>query len=358
MNMVETLIDVFRNTLMITCFVIVIMLFIELLNVFTSGKWSHWLSHYKPLQVVIASILGLIPGCFGGFAVVGMWTHGAISFGSLVAAMISSVGDEAFVMLVQMPGKALFMFGILFVIAIAAGFLIDGVGLKVNLPSQLKQHLVVHEHEQISLSVSFRNWKSNFRKPSFTRILLITGVSLFIIGMLYGYFEHDHGHLDAGQLRLPFEEKWFNSIFLGLAIIVLFTFFIVDDHFLQEHLWKHIIKQHVPKIALWTFGALLLISFLFSSVDLLNWVKDNTVWIILIAVLVGLIPESGPHLVFVTLFISGSIPFSILLANSITQDGHSSLPLLAESKKGFLTTKLVNAMIGLLAGYTGYLFGF
>jgi len=356
--MLETLIDVFRNTLMITSFVIVIMLIIELLNVFTQGTWSHWLNHYKSLQVIIGSLLGLIPGCFGGFAVVGMWTHGAISFGSLVAAMISSVGDEGFVMLVQMPEKALFMFGILFVIAIAIGLLIDGLGLNIKLPNQMKQHLVLHEHEQISLKGTFHNWKSNFKQPSFTRILLITGVVLFILGMVSGYFEHDHASNHLNQIRMPFEESWFNSIFLGLATIVLFTFLFVNDHFLDEHLWKHIIKQHVPKIALWTFGALLFIAFFVNSTEMLEWVKDNPFLIVLIAVLVGIVPESGPHLVFVTLFVSGGIPFSVLLANSITQDGHSSLPLLAESKKGFLATKLINVMIGLLVGYSGFLFGF
>lgn len=358
--MFETLTEVFRNTLMITSFVIVIMLIIELLNVFTHGSWSHWLGHYKPIQVIIASLLGLIPGCFGGFAVVGMWTHGAISFGALVAAMISSVGDEAFVMIVQMPEKALFLFGILFIISIVIGLVIDRLGIKVKRPDYMSNHLIVHDHEQISIKESFKEWKINFKQPSFTRILLITGVGLFIIAMLFGFFEHEHGHEheNVGQLRMPFEESWFNSIFIGLAFVVLFTFLFVSDHFLEEHLWKHIIKQHVPKIALWTFGALLFIAFFVNSADMLAWVKDNPLLIILIAVMVGIIPESGPHLVFVTLFVSGGIPFSVLLANSITQDGHSSLPLLAESKNGFLITKLINVIIGLIAGYSGFLLGF
>ena len=79
---------------------------------------------------------------------------------------------------------------------------------------------------------------------------------------------------------------------------------------------------------------------------------------ILIAVLVGLIPESGPHLVFVALYASGLVPFSVLLASSISQDGHSSLPLLAETKKGFLKAKLVNMIIGLIVGYGAYLLNF
>ncbi|MDP4277120.1 MAG: putative manganese transporter [Bacteroidota bacterium] len=384
--MLETLYDVLRNTLMITSFVIVIMLFIELLNVFTQGKWSHWLSHYKPLQVVVAATLGLIPGCFGGFAAVSMWTHGALSFGALLAALISGVGDEAFVMMVQMPGKALFLFAILFVIAVIFGFLVDLLGVKVHIPSQMKQHLVLHEHEEINFKHCCQNWKHNFKPISFTRVLLITSLILFILAMSMGFFEHEHEtsevhHQTIGMIyshdlqqattvsptaekpalepiMMPFDESWFNSIFIGLAILVLMTFFMVDDHFLEEHLWKHIIKQHVPKIALWTFAALLLIHTLFHSVDLQTWVQNNTVWMLLIAVLIGFIPESGPHLVFISLFLTGSIPFSILLANSITQDGHASLPLLAESKRGFITAKLINGGIGLLAGLVGYLIGF
>ena len=361
--MLHSLIDVFRNTLMITSFVIVIMLIIELVNVFTHGKWSSSLSKRKPLQVLIAALLGLIPGCFGGFAVVGMWTHGAISFGSLVAAMISSVGDEAFVMLVQMPEKVLFLFLILFVIALVAGVLIDFSGLKVKYPVRMQNHLVVHEHEHLSLKEAVKNWKENFKQPSFTRVLLITGVSLFIVAMLGGFFEHDHSaheieHVASESIRLPFEEAWFNLIFVALAFIVLLTFIFVSDHFLEEHLWHHIIKQHVPKIALWTFGALLFITFFIHSDVMLEWVKDNPMLVVVLAVAIGLIPESGPHLIFVTLFVTGSIPFSVLLANSITQDGHSSLPLLAESKNGFLITKLINLLIGLAAGYSGILLGF
>ena len=77
----------------------------------------------------------------------------------------------------------------------------------------------------------------------------------------------------------------------------------------------------------------------------------------LIAVIVGIIPESGPHLIFVTLFAQGTIPFSILLASSIVQDGHGPLPLLAVSGRAFIWLKLVNIAFGLIIGIAGlYLF--
>jgi hypothetical protein len=360
--MIEIFTDVFRNTLMITCFVIVIMLFIELTNVLTQGSWTRWLGKYPSLQVALAAVLGLIPGCFGGFAVVGMWTHGVVSFGALLAAMISSVGDEAFVMLVQMPQKAFMLFGILFVIALLVGILVDKMGWKVIHPRNMEQHLVVHKHEHIGHQRFTQSLKENFRNPSFTRMLLITGFILFILGMSTGFFGHDHGNATqaatTGNFTFLLDEAWFNGIFLVMATLMLLTFFFVDDHFLEEHLWKHIIRQHVPKIFLWTFGALTLIHFLMHSVEMTDWVAHNQLWVLLFAVLIGIIPESGPHLVFISLFLSGQIPFSILLANSITQDGHSTLPLLAESKRGFLSVKAINGLLGLLAGTAGYFLGF
>jgi hypothetical protein len=352
--------DVLLNSIMITGFVVVIMLFIELLHVLTSGKWSNWLSKSSLLQVSVAAILGLIPGCFGGFASVGMWTHGVIGFGALVAAMIASVGDEAFVMLVQMPNTALLLFGILFVIAVGIGCLIDRLKIKVSIPVKMEKHLVLHDHEMPASGGLFQHWKINLKNLSFSRVLLLTGLGLFIVGMFLGVFEHEHSEKQAYESPFSsiFSETWFNGIFIILASILFVVFIFVNDHFLEDHFWKHVLKQHVPKIFLWTFGALIMIHFIVHSVEAANWLNDNRLWVLLFAVLIGFIPESGPHLVFVTLFLSGQIPFSILLANSITQDGHSTLPLLAESKKGFLAVKLINACVGMIFGLSGYFLGF
>jgi hypothetical protein len=44
------------------------------------------------------------------------------------------------------------------------------------------------------------------------------------------------------------------------------------------------------------------------------------------------------------------------MANSIVQDGHGMLPLLAESKKSFLWVKIINIIVGLIVGLSGYFF--
>ncbi len=106
-----------------------------------------------------------------------------------------------------------------------------------------------------------------------------------------------------------------------------------------------------------SLGALLLISILVNHFHFEGWIQDNQLIILLIACLVGLIPESGPHLFFLTLFAEGTIPFSIFLASSIVQDGHGMLPLLAESRQDFLQVKTINFAVGILTGLTGYSVG-
>lgn len=52
------------------------------------------------------------------------------------------------------------------------------------------------------------------------------------------------------------------------------------------------------------------------------------------------------------LYLKNLFSFSILLTNSIVQDGHGMLPLPAESRKDFLKVKTINMLPGLLVGNT------
>jgi hypothetical protein len=76
------------------------------------------------------------------------------------------------------------------------------------------------------------------------------------------------------------------------------------------------------------------------------------------ACLIGLIPESGPHLIFVTLYAQHAAPFGVLLASSIVQDGHGMLPMLAHSRRAFVAVKAVNFLLGLAAGGVAIGLGF
>ena len=146
-----------------------------------------------------------------------------------------------------------------------------------------------------------------------------------------------------------------NILFAGLSVIMLIALIFASDHFVQEHIWNHIVKKHLPVIFAWTFCVLLLLGLGNQYLDITGWLSDNTAILILLAALIGIIPESGPHLAFVTLFANGSIAFPVLLASCISQDGHASIPLLAESKKSFLWAKIINCAVALIAGYAAML---
>jgi len=66
--------------------------------------------------------------------------------------------------------------------------------------------------------------------------------------------------------------------------------------------------------------------------------------------LIGFIPESGPHLIFTILYAQGALPASILVANTVVQDGHGMLPMLAHSRKDFLFIKAVVFVVGVTIG--------
>lgn len=109
---------------------------------------------------------------------------------------------------------------------------------------------------------------------------------------------------------------------------------------------------------MWTLGALVAMHFLTDVLHLENAIRQSRWLVLLIACLVGVIPESGPHLVFVTLYSQGVIPISILLASSVVQDGHGMLPMLAHSRREFLIIKAINFSAGLILGSAALLLGF
>jgi len=320
------------------------MLVIEYLNVLTKGTWQNSLANHKWTQYLVAVLLGASPGCLGVFAVVAMYSHRVLSLGALVAAMIATSGDEAFVMLAMFPGQALILTGILIIIGLVGGWLTDVLVTKrVAVQRGTCETLEIHTDETCQcfpVNKIIRQWK----QLSLARGVLAGALLLFIFGIATGSIGSQ-------------EWDWKRITLLTTSLVGFFIVATVPEHFLQEHLWRHIALKHVHRVFLWTFGALLVTHVITNELHLEGLIQDNVLTIIFIACLVGIIPESGPHLLFVTLFAQGSVPFSVLLASSVVQDGHGMLPMLAHSGKQFMLVKAINFLVGLLVGLTVYFVG-
>ncbi len=329
---------------MISGFVFIMMVVIEYINVQSKGLWQKHLSGKKWKQYIIAGLLGALPGCLGAFTIVALFSHQMVSFGVVVTTMIATSGDEAFVMFAMFPKQAIILTVILFVVGILAGYITDKLYHAKGILKEISgQKLVLHEEQECKCFQKDKFWSQVFH-PSLYRLSLAIGIISLIVGLATG--------LLSGKADL-----W---IKITLMLSFVFAFFIVisvPDHFIKKHIWDHIVKVHLPRIFLWVFVVLLIMHFLTLHLNVEDWISNNMFIVLIIAVLLGIIPESGPHLVFVTLFAAGSIPFSILIASSISQDGHGMLPMLAESKKSFIAVKIINMIYAFIVGGIGLFFG-
>lgn len=262
-----TFLDILKESVVITLVVTALMLAIEALNFALKGRMLEGLRRTRAGQVLASSLLGVLPGCAGGYVCVSMYSRGMFSFGALLAMMVATTGDEAFLMLARFPKQALLIFAGLLLLGIAAGFVADTVSRRRR---GAEQYI-----EDVNRS-------------------------------------REDAHGDT----------------LGKRLL-------------------HILP-HAGKVFLWTFLVLIVVALVQQYVDLGQWIRDHAALSIGAAILVGLIPQSGPHMAFVTLFADGLLPLPVLIANCIVQEGHAGLPLLSESKGAWLRAKAIKVVLALL----------
>lgn len=333
---------------MITAFVFMMMLIVEYINIALRGRLGTWVGGGALRSSSLASFLGAVPGCLGAFANVTLYEHGVLSFGALVAGMIATSGDEGFVMLSLFPGTFLLLTAILFVVGIVSGLFVD----KFIPVSVLKirgarcRDLVVHKQvDEELIRRPFKRLIDNLGGRSLLRWAILVVFLTYAVLVASGVIGGD-------------QIMWMRVALVILSCVCIGVTLFGTDHFLRSHVWEHVIRKHLPRVFLWTFGVLFVISVANQYVDVYQFVHDNRYLMLLVACLIGIIPESGPHFIFVTLFADGALPFSILLASSIVQDGHGMLPLLAFSRRDFLMVKLVNLLIGFVLGLVLLTIGF
>ena len=328
--------SILGKTLTITWFVTVMMVLVEYANVLSVDRLRSTLCGSRWAQYVVAAALGATPGCLGAFVVVALFIHRSVRLGAVVACMIATSGDEAFVMLAAFPRTALLLTLALVLIGVLAGILTDVFSDSASLDRGCAD-MVIHDSAPSCRCFDPATILVELRQPSAARGTLAVGTLLFILAVLSG---------TVG----PAEWNWIRVTFLGVGIFSLFVVATVPEHFIAEHLWRHIVVQHAPRIFLWTFASMTLIAVLDASINAEAFLRNNP-WLALVgAAGLGLVPESGPHLVVVMLYAAGSVPVSALIASSIVQDGHGMLPLLAHSWRDFIKVKAINLVAGMLVG--------
>lgn len=337
-------VELLQKSLTISLFVAVMMLVVEYINVWSGGSFAKLLQGSRFRQYLLAALLGATPGCLGAFVLVTLHVQRSITLGALVAGMIATSGDEIFVMLALVPKTALLMTAGLIVLGIFAGWLTDTiVGAFTHVDHDDCCHFV-EEHTTDCSCLPEEGVLALWRPPRLERIIATLGLTAFVVA------------LSAGWIG-PESWDWERIAFVAVGSLGVLIIVSASEDFFKEHFWSHVARKHVPRLFLWTLGALAVIALLNQFVDAQEFIAQNRWAVLIVAAVVGIIPESGPHLLFVTLYANGALPLSVLLANSAIQDGHGMLPLLAHSRRDFFLVKGINLAVGLAVGALIMAFG-
>jgi hypothetical protein len=188
-----------------------------------------------------------------------------------------------FVMLTQFPVTALLLFVLLFVAGIFCAWISDKlikilgvVTCESCMQAQCKKCMPGADDAIYPGDIfRFSNLFENFRTLSFTRFLLLVLIISFMALVILGIIG-------------PPVWNWKRITFISLCLSSLFIGMIVSEHYLYDHIWEHIIKRHVFRVFLWSFGALLFLHAGLAFWNLDTFIHEHKVWVLLIAGLLGI----------------------------------------------------------------------
>ncbi|MGX6592624.1 putative manganese transporter [Cetobacterium ceti] len=329
-------------------------------------------------QIILASLLGLIPGCGGAIIMVPLYVLGKVSFGALVAAFITTMGDAAFIILVGAPKIYFWILLISGFTGITSGILIDkfniGKNIKLNLnqnkleeinrSSEIKDHHhkhFAHNHDDIIDKVLHRSHTSTFIF-NFTHNIwykIFWGLVILSIPLAIGHLAHGHHH--SHEEHNLFEIVGFLGTFLCIAYTIICRKFTQGSNFDKVESKLNSIKETIIHSAeetafliTWVFVAFFLygigIQLIGGEEKLLEIISQNGFLVVIIATAFGLIPGCGPQILIASLYLADIVPFSALVANAICNDGDALFPLLALNKKSALMVTIYNVIPALIVG--------
>ncbi|MFK4784834.1 putative manganese transporter [Fusobacterium sp. MFO224] len=381
-NFFEILYGAAANTFIaVGSFVGITLLLFGYINYRTEGQLVKTIEERKKLQVVFGALLGLTPGCGGAIMVMPLYLLGKVSFGAVVATLIATMGDAAFVIIVHSPKVFLYISVISFIIAVVTGYFIDFFNIGINLvekissKEELKRLNKAFEDEPTDIELNAK--KANKHKYSMEGIFYIfrhnQGYKLFWILAVLGFIL---GIMDLMQIDLdnafPIKNLRFIGA-LGTFFSVIYTIIskkiIKDDNIGETESKLESLKETLVHnagetafVISWIFMAFLFyeisIELLGGEKVLIDFMNKSGFIVVMVAVLIGLIPGCGPQIVLATLYVAGAIPFSALIANAICNDGDALFPLLAINKKSAMWATLYSLIPAVAAGGIFYLLGY
>jgi hypothetical protein len=395
----------------VTAFVGAVLLLFGYINYKQQGAFVETIEKSKNFQPLIGAFLGMTPGCGGAIFVMPLYVKGTVSFGTVIATLVATAGDAAFVTLTKAPLDFILISIICFIAGAITGYIIDyfeiGDWVQRRSSKVIRQDLdmeekhkeaeekldelycdnpnacrirssnlkhVGHEegdeidlvlHHSDPLDVNRIGYKITHGAYVAFWIILAIG---FVLGIL------DLSMVDINALPgLPNIGTIIGVAgTLAAVLYMLFgkKFIMAQTHEDVEHKLFSLKETFIHNaeetafVGTWVFVAYLVYEFgvyLIGGEQVIEaFLMSTGLMSVIIGVLVGLIPGCGPQIIFVSLYLKGMFPFAALLANSISQDGDALFPLIAlDARSAFwatIFTTIPSFIVGIIAYYIELLF--
>lgn len=293
------------------------------------------------------ALLGAIPGCGGAIAVVSLYGGGTVGFGTVLAALVATAGDSAFVLLAVAPRIALVVYGVAFLVAVALGVTVNEFGLASERVARVSR--------------AVETGRSGAARPDGAGRDRVGGVVTALRGSLLGLWWLAaavglavglHRATGGGVPRLvpPGLSLLAASVGVALSVgIALGPERLVDAS--RGGRLRAIAVESAPVVA-WIVGGLAGYRGLTAVVDVgaASGVPAAGPLAAVAGGLLGAVPGCGVHVGFVTGYAEGAVPLSALVANAISQDGDAVFALFAVDRVAAVVATVYTALPGVFVG--------
>ena len=373
--------------LAVTVFVAAMVLLFSWLQYVTAGRFVDWIRSKTKLQPIIGALMGLTPGCGGAIVMMPLYARGYVSYGTVVATLIATLGDSAFVLIggaianPDLIGPVLLVHLISFVVGVIWGTGIDFFRIT---PSSPLGRFGPEINDEISKNISDELYDVREELPreepdGFSYRIVHQGYLIWwavtLVGLVFAVLLLYWGAIDGGP-SLDLEDGGLNldpttmggfiswigllGTLLSVAIFLGQRSILGDDSEASigdklDSLRETTIHaaSETSFVTFWVLIAYFVFEFsmLFGGIDESSLVAYGAgVGAIFVAALVGVIPGCGPQIIIMTSYVEGILGFPGLVSNAISQDGDALFPLLVRHRMASLWATLHTALPAVLTG--------
>ena len=296
--------------------------------------------------------LGVLPGCGGAIAVVSLYGSGSVRFGTLLAALVATAGDSAFVLLSVTPRVAALTYGIAFLTALALGLAVNAYGLAFGRVERLGQ--AVEAATGGGRARAGPTSEDRAGAPGRLCVALVGGLWLAAaVGLAVGLYRMGGGNVPRLLPGLPVGVPTLAAV-LGVVLSVVVWAGAgrsVDPGWGRLRTAAAEATVGTAPVVAGAVAALAGYRGLAATVDLgaVRGILAGPTGAVA-GGLLGAVPGCGVHVGVVTGYVEGAVPLAALVANAISQDGDALFALLAVDRVAAVVATVYTVLPGIAVG--------